>query len=213
MWYVLWYISYWKCFLKQFSNVPFITHNAPVYGDTGRHELYIRSTIGSIIYWPKILKIKYFWCVKRVYNMILNRNTSNSSTHQIKYVLYELNLGEYWENIHYNINNCLVHNRNKLIAISDNKWSACIARINTCRVRIYTTFKLYRFKKNYKNLKIIWTRKRGKLVTCFRLEMSDIFVHSNIFDNNAQCVCVLCIECEEDEFHFCFNVLYSMIYE
>ena len=84
--------------LKRFLNVPFITPNALVYGDTGRHELYIKSTICSIRYWQKILKMNDSRYVKKVYNMMLNRSTANSWTNQIKDVLYNLNLSEYWEN-------------------------------------------------------------------------------------------------------------------
>ena len=71
--------------LKRFLNVPFITPNALVYGDTGRHKLYIRSTICSIRYWLKILKMNDSRYVKKVYNMMLNRSTANSWTNQIKY--------------------------------------------------------------------------------------------------------------------------------
>ena len=85
-----------------------------------------------------------------------------------------------------------------MIEICDNKWAACIARSNTYSV--YRTFKLHSFKEDY--LKIIRTRKLKKLVTCFRLGVSDIFVHRNRFDNNAQFVCPLCTEYEEDEVHF-----------
>ena len=158
--------------LKRSLNVPFITPNALVYGDTGRHELYIRSTICSIRYWLKILKMNDSRYVKKVYNMMLNRSTANSWTNQIKDVLYNLNLSEYWENqLVENERNSLHIVESKLIEISDNKWSACIARSN--RYSVYRTFKLYRFKEDY--LKIIHTRKLRKLVTCFRLGVSDIF--------------------------------------
>ena len=131
--------------LKRFLNVPFITPNALVYGDTDRHELYIRSTICSIRYWLKILKMNDSRYVKKVYNMMLNRSTANSWTNQIKDVLYNLNLSEYWENqLVENERNFLYLVESKLIEISDNKWSACIARSN--RYSGYRTFKLYRFK-------------------------------------------------------------------
>ena len=37
--------------------------------------------------------------------------------------------------------------------------------------------------------------------------VSDIFVHRNRFDNNAQFVCPLCTEYEEDEVHFLLQYL------
>ena len=137
--------------------------------------------------------------VKKLYNMMINRSNANSWTNQIKDILYNLNLSEYWENqLVENETNFLYIVESKLIEISDNKWAACIARSN--RYSVYRTFKLYRFKEDY--LKIIRTRKLRKLVTCFRLGVSDIFVHRNRFDNNAQFVCPLCTEYEEDEVHF-----------
>ena len=39
--------------LKRFLNLPFITPNALVYGDTSRHELHIRSNICNNRYWLK----------------------------------------------------------------------------------------------------------------------------------------------------------------
>ena len=129
---------------------------------------------------------------------MLSRSTANSWTNQIKYVLYNLNLTEYWENqLVENERNFLYTVESKLIKISDDKWSACIARSN--KYSVCRTFRLYRFKEDY--LKIIRTRKLRKLVTCFRLRMSDIFVHRNRFDNNAQFVSPLCTE-YEDEVHF-----------
>ena len=84
--------------------------------------------------------------VKKVYNMMLNRSTANSWTNKIKDVLYNLNLSEYWENqLVENEINFLYIVGSKLIEISDNKLSACIARSN--RYSVYRTFKLYRFKK------------------------------------------------------------------
>ena len=64
--------------------------------------------------------------------MMLNRSTTNGWTNQIKYVLYHLNLSEYWENqLVENEINFLYIVESKLIEISDNKWSACIAIIDT----------------------------------------------------------------------------------
>ena len=83
---------------KRFLNVPFLTPNALVHDDTGRHELYIRSIICNIRYWLKILKMNDSRYVKKVYNMMLNRSTANSWTNQIKDILYNLNLSEYREN-------------------------------------------------------------------------------------------------------------------
>ena len=140
-----------------------------------------------------------FRYVKKVYKMMLNGRTANSWTNQIKYVLYNLNLSEYWGNqLVENEINCLYIVESKSIEISDNKWSACIARSD--RYSVYRTFKLCRFKEDY--LKIIRTRKLRKLVTCFRLGISDIFVHRNRFVNHAQFVCPLSIEYEDDEVHF-----------
>ena len=69
--------------------------------------------------------------MKKVYNMMLNRSTANSWTNQIKDVLYNLNLSEYWENqLVENERNFLYIVESKLIEISDNKWAACIARSN-----------------------------------------------------------------------------------
>ena len=90
-------------------------------GDTGSHKLYIRSTVCSISYRQKILKINDFRYVKKVYNMMLNRSIANSWTNQIKDVLNNLNLSVEEES-HF-----LYIVESELTEISDNKWSACIA--------------------------------------------------------------------------------------
>ena len=65
--------------LKRFLNVPIITPNVFVYGDTGRHELYVKSVLSRIkIYWIKVLKMNNCRIVRKVYNMMLLNEHKNS---------------------------------------------------------------------------------------------------------------------------------------
>ena len=43
--------------LKRFLNVPILTANVMVYGDTGKYELYIYSILSSMKHWCEILKM------------------------------------------------------------------------------------------------------------------------------------------------------------
>ena len=70
--------------LKRFLNVPVLTPNVMVYGDTGRYELYIYSILSSMKYWCKILKMSDSRYVRKAYNMMLNENNTNCWSNKIK---------------------------------------------------------------------------------------------------------------------------------
>ena len=87
--------------LKRFLKVPFITPNALVYGDTGRHELYIRRTICSIRYWLKILKMNDSRYVKKVV-ILLYKEIDLITTHNL-YVHSALSMKKIRLTFYYNV--------------------------------------------------------------------------------------------------------------
>ena len=126
--------------LKFFLNVPVITPNVMVYGDTGRYELYIYSILSSMKYWCKILKMSESRYVKKAYNMMLNGNNTNCWSNKIKEILYRFHLGEYClsQNVG-NVVSFLNTLKQRLMGASDLRW-----------LEIVQTREMYHIYRNFK---------------------------------------------------------------
>ena len=181
--------------LKRFLNVPVLTPNVIVYGDTGRYELYIYSILSSMKYWCKILKMSGSRYVRKASNMMLIGNNANCWTNKIKEILYRFHLGEYW--LSQNVGNevsFLNTLKQPLMEASDLRWFEIVQTRE--RYHIYRNFKPCRYKELYLNV-INFTIYR-KCLSCFTMRVccinSNQLRFANIQDIN---VCPLCMENED----------------
>ena len=131
--------------LKRFLNVPIITPNVFVYGDTGRHELYIKSVLSSIKYWIKFLKMNNYRIVRKVYNMMLLNEHENSWVSKVKNILFYCNLQETWQTKTVGIEREFLEVlKEKLIYFCKQKWIETIQ--SSRRYDVYKSFKPFRYK-------------------------------------------------------------------
>ena len=86
--------------LKKLLNVSPKTPNDMVYGETGRHPLYVFTYISCIKYWLRLTSMEHFRLPKKAYNMQLALHNSGKVcwVSQVREVLYKFGFGFVWEN-------------------------------------------------------------------------------------------------------------------
>ena len=185
--------------MKRFLRVPIFTPNMMIYGDTGRHELWINSTLRSIKYWLKILRMDENRYVRKVYNMMLHDDCCDNWAGKIKKVFFRFDFIDIWESQQIGNQNLFLKTlKERMINVSDTNWLNTL--YGSDRYSLYRTFKQVRYKEPY--LDFVDNSMNRKLLSCFRMGVSNILSHRTRFNTHVQIVCPLCIECEEDDVHF-----------
>ena len=84
------------CILRPmlFSYLIQVVRNVLVYGDTGKHELHVKSVLSSIRYWLKNVKMKnhIYRIARKLYDMMLMNEHENSWVSKVKNILFYCNL-------------------------------------------------------------------------------------------------------------------------
>ena len=189
--------------LKRFLNVPVRTPNLMVYGDTGRHPLFINATVRSVRYWMKILKMEDYRYPKKVYNMMLHRIDSlNSWAKKIKNILYEHGLEYVWSQQKAESENVFLKSlKERMLHRYRQRWMNDIDR--SARYLSYKMFKPHHGIEQY-----LFDLDRDiyrSLFIRFRFGISNLHVHKHRYTDPTEMMCPSCKECDEDETHFLFT--------
>ena len=85
---------------KRFLKVPLKLPNKFIYGELGRHPLYINSAVRCLKYWFKILKMDMSRLPRQAYAMLLSVDASGKAcwASLIKNTLFRLGFGHVWIN-------------------------------------------------------------------------------------------------------------------
>ena len=194
--------------IKRLMNVPMHASNTVVYGECGRHPLYIRTYKKCILYWCKLLRMPSNRICKQAYEMLYHR-----------FELGHLNWAA-------KIKNCLTRNGFGIIWLcqevgDDKKFiSIFVDRLECCfkqnwHAKLESEEKyswFYSFKsilQPEKFLLIVTNKWHRDMLSRFRTRTMGFranakwFEHQNVSDN----CCILCKEepVKEDEIHFMFH--------
>ena len=190
--------------LKRFLNVSIRTPNIMVYGETGRHPLYVNIYLKCIKYWFKILKLPTHRLPSKAYKMLLylheqNRNTWAST---VCFVLYKYGFGDVWENQGVGDEKIFLKVfKERLLNCYKQEWFADVTTKE--RFSLYCTFKSDLSLSSYlTELKHIKAR---NLFIRLRLGVSQLKPHKLRFAPRSACAdlsCPFCKNVVESEIHF-----------
>eukprot|EP00745_Piridium_sociabile_P001782 TRINITY_DN11085_c0_g1_i11.p1 TRINITY_DN11085_c0_g1~~TRINITY_DN11085_c0_g1_i11.p1 ORF type:complete len:245 (-),score=12.12 TRINITY_DN11085_c0_g1_i11:410-1144(-) len=188
--------------LKKFLGVHSKTPNDLVYGETGRHPIYIESHVRCIRYWLNILRMDENRLPFKAYKMLYNLDSCGKYTWvtNVREILFRNGFGIVWVNQGVeDLKGFLKELRQRFIDSRWQNWDDHM--LQSDRFSWYRTFKSSTNIENYLLLDIDRHLKRN--LTIFRLGVTDIAVHRNRYkelpDNHL--MCPLCKDAKEDETH------------
>ena len=190
--------------LKRFLNVSMRTPNVMVYGETGRHPLYVNTFVKCIRYWLHILKMSPDRLQFKAYKMLLHLHEQNrkSWASSVCYVLYMYGFGEVWVNQGVGDEKAFLREFKERLLISyEGEWRNKL-RTNE-RYSFYSTFKSTLSLSSY--LSELNHVKARNLLIRIRLGVSQLKTHRFRFANNSSTskfACPFCSDERESEIHF-----------
>ncbi|RUM93601.1 MAG: hypothetical protein DSZ28_07615 [Thiothrix sp.] len=187
-------------FMKRYLNVSSRTPNTLVYGELGRFPLSVNATIRCVKYWLKILGMPLSRYPRKVYQMLLSRNTEGENwVTVVKAALIRYGFEQEWSRQIVHDDRALIRIlRQRLIEEFDNEWSRKL--VERPRFALYATFKTDRCLETY--LRVCTLQHFRNTIIRFRLGISEISVHRYRYrDDVHSLICPSCQEEEEDEIH------------
>ena len=187
--------------LKKFLGVSSKTPNDLVYGETSRYPLSLLAGIKCIRYWIKLTRMNPQRLPYKSYRMLLeldNRGKKNWVT-SVKMKLFEYGFGFVWMNQCVADENLFIRIfRDKVIEFWWKDWKSHIE--SSERFEFYSLFSQVRILPTYMSINV--GRHIKRIMTKFRLGVSDICVHAYRYRQDRQLTCPLCKSPKEDELHF-----------
>jgi hypothetical protein len=191
--------------LKKLLNVSPKTPNDMVYGETGRHPLYVFTYISCIKYWLRLTSMENFRLPKKAYNMQLALHNSGKVcwVSQVREVLYTFGFGFVWENQGVQTRNVFIRVfKQRLIDCHSQNWHEHINE--SVRFNVYRTFKKTLQLEPYFN--VVANKHIRDILIRFRVGASDIRTHKMRYKvlSPQDLKCPLCDASLEDELHTLF---------
>ncbi|XP_070193997.1 uncharacterized protein, partial [Littorina saxatilis] len=190
--------------LKRFLNTSMKTPNTLVYGETGRHPLFVNTFVKSIRFWLRILKMPSHRLPQKAYKMLLYLHEQNKRTwaSSVCYVLYKYGFDQVWiQQGVGNENAFLTEFKNRLVTLYKQEWIETVHSKE--RFLFYSTFKSALSMSSYLNdLKHV--KARNCLIR-LRLGVSPLKVHRLRHTRSSTAedyLCPFCANETEDEIHF-----------
>ena len=189
--------------LKNFLSVSKRTPNILVYGETGRHPLYINATIRCLKYWLRVIGMDESRFPQKAYRMLLldvGKGYMNWAD-RVKDVLERHGFGSVWERqgVH-DERTFLQHFREVMIRCYDQMWESKLS--SSDRYIFYRSFKRIRRLEPY--LSCIDKAVFRNALLRFRLGISDLAVHRQRYNpvELPKC-CPFCndVDALDDESH------------
>ena len=189
--------------LKRFMGVSQRAPRYLVYGELGRHPLYVITYLKCIKYWLRIVYMDNERFPKKAYNMLLSLQSQNYVTWacSVRNVLYKFGFGIVWETQSVgDVNMFLNELRQRLIDCFAQDWHSAI--LGNAMFEVYSSVNHSLNLKSYLvNVKCIQMR---HVFARFRIGMSPLRSRSIQFVNrsNINTDCPFCTNTPETEFHF-----------
>ena len=196
-------------FLRKILKVRKSTNLDGLYGELGRHPMYVKRQLTLVKYWLKIIDPNNNLLTKSIYNLLKSDAESNNTyagrnwAYQIKELLEHIGLASIWiqQNTHIPNEYDLKIITNRILDIYKQTWFTNINNSN--RLAAYRYFK-YDFETE-KYLKCINNNKFRISLTQFRISAHNLAIekgrHENIPKENRKCI--YCnMNAIESEFHF-----------
>ena len=188
---------------KRYLNVAQNTPNALLYGDLGRHPMYISSAVRCIKFWLRILTLPSDRLPKKAYNMLLQMEEAGKKSwaYLVKEILLRNGFGCVWTQQGVGcVKTFLSIFRQRLIDQYQQDWHSVIN--DSERFEFYASFKHVIGAEKY--LDTVQLRCFRTALVRFRLGISCIRVHKLRYSRNVlphHLVCPVCKNAVEDERH------------
>ena len=191
--------------MKKYLNLPTKAPNLIIYGECGRHPLYVNAVLRSVKYWLKLLRMESSRYPHLAYQMMLNSANQQSWAYKIKEVLCRFDFSQEWDNQYVqNERGFLRELRGRLVQEYCNYWSQALE--NSERYSFYKMFKTVWGKEMY--LSVVDRKPFRDVLVQFRSGFSELFCHKyryrNVNEDNLH-ICPSCRETFECENHFLFS--------
>eukprot|EP00745_Piridium_sociabile_P044188 TRINITY_DN9210_c0_g1_i1.p1 TRINITY_DN9210_c0_g1~~TRINITY_DN9210_c0_g1_i1.p1 ORF type:complete len:408 (+),score=9.52 TRINITY_DN9210_c0_g1_i1:2081-3304(+) len=192
--------------IKRFLNVPLHASNTVVYGETGRHPLYIKTYVKCIKYWLRLIKLPSSRLCKQAYEMLLNEQEKGKENwaYLVKQLLTIHGFGIVWMCQGVGCEYGFVSEfKDRLISSYKQDWHSEMENNEK-----YNWF--YRFNSVFEKEKYIIevTNKWHRIsLARFRLRTLGLNAHKQWFqtDPSTCSPCPMCGFLTEDEIHFLFH--------
>jgi hypothetical protein len=189
--------------LKRFLGVSYRTPRHFVYGETGRHPLYVVTYSRCVKFWLRLTSMEDHRYPKKAYNSLLFLQRQNYTTWacKVRNVLYRFGFGIVWEAQGVgNVKAFMLEFKTRLIDCFKQDWSSALANHD-----FYYTFSL--FKREVvcaQYLSLVRNIAVRRLFTRLRFGMSPLRGHYVEFrqDRMIMTDCPFCVNTRETEVHF-----------
>ena len=189
--------------IKRFMGASVRTPRQLIYGESGRHPLFVTTFVKGITYWLKLTEMNPTRLPRQAYNMLLQLHYQGKNTWatQVCHVLYNHGFGFVWE----------AHgtgNRKQFLKIFQQRLIDCWQQEWRTEVNSKDLLGFYSVLNDIPqlstHLQVITNFKLRCLYTRFKLGMSPLRARSLLFDNNAvhSPSCPFCKTVHETELHF-----------
>jgi hypothetical protein len=186
---------------KRFMHVVNKTPNDLVYGDLGRHPLWITAVIKQIKFWLRLLAQPDNMFSKKSYQMLLKLHEKGHCNwvSQVNTTLCENGFEQVWVFGCGNEKQFLRELKERLVSTFCHKWRNHLE--TSPRIETYSKFKSVFEKEKY--FDCIWLDIYRNALAQFRMGVSQINKHRHRFaPNSAQIACPFCVDTPESEIHF-----------
>jgi hypothetical protein len=190
---------------KKVLSVSQKTPNSMIYGELGRHPLYINTFVKAVKYWLRLVQMPNGRFAKAAYETLKTMDERGTSTWvtSTRSILFRFGFGIVW--ICQGVGNqvCFIREfKQRLVDCFSQEWHDKISTSE--RFEHYREFKQTLEVEQY--LSLIMLKYYRDAVVRFRLGVNYLACNKNRYSANVQLrTCPLCGTAEEDEVHFIFN--------
>lgn len=189
---------------KKLLSVSQKTPNTMIYGELGRHPLFINSLMKAIKYWLKLLEMPSHRIPRAIYDHLkrLEERGIKTWASDIKNHVFRLGFGYSWiEQQVGNKTGFLKMLKQRLLDCFQQDWHAKL--FDSERFVTYRSFKTILQYEHY--LSSLHIRRYRDVLVRFRVGINDLYCNRHRYNVNRRLeLCPLCGLAEEDEIHFIF---------
>lgn len=195
-------------YIKMILGVKVSSSTAALFCETGRYPLYIRHVTRIIKYWARLTRLTDDNLAKRMYMLLRNLTDLGFQTwvSRVKELLYEHNLGEFYEANFMSAQEVNTNLNNLESALKEKFSNKCLQELyHLTSLRTYVTFKNNYVMEDY--LKVVTDYKLRKYISKFRLSSHPLPIERGRYTQPITAkenrICHLCnLRAIGDELHF-----------